>query len=104
MANHRVLLVQLVEFALLEEQYSIKVILLDFPELLFKWRKLIPAVFWDMDRSRVIFGIARPLAFFIPNVFRLEKLKAVLLVTLGILLGLFAILRIGEEERLGIRR
>lgn len=60
--THRILLVQLKELALLEEEHRVVVVLLDLPELVLKRRKLLPRRGRDVQRARVVAGLAGAVA------------------------------------------
>ena len=95
MSDPRILFVQLQEFALLEEQDRVEVVLLDLPELLLERRKLVPRALRDIQRPRVVPRLPRTHAVLVAHVD--EEAKGVLG---GLLLRLLlesALLGCGEE-------
>jgi hypothetical protein len=95
-ADHGVVLVQLVELALLEEENRIVVVLLDLPELRLERRKFLPRRLGDVNGTRVVVGVTGPVALLVLDVDK--EVEALFLGTLLLLVVELLALGGSEEE------
>lgn len=82
MSNQRIVLVQLVEFSLLEEQDCIEVILFDLPKLFFKGREGCPSAFGNHDCPLVVIHMIWSISIFIPNILGFQEIETLLILPL----------------------
>ena len=95
MSDTGVFFVQLQELALLKEENRVEMILLDLPELLLEWGKLLPSLLGDVERARVVSRFPRPDLVLVHNID--EEAKRIFGALLLFLLLLRALLGGGEE-------
>lgn len=79
-----VALIQLVELSFLEEQHSVKVLLLDSPELGFEWRKLFPRFLRYVDRTPVVLGVSLRVTRLVSYVLLEKEIEAFLRLSFGL--------------------
>ena len=53
------------ETDLLKKQYRVEMVLLNFPELPFKWCKRIPSLWRDIDRAVIVIRMTRSIFVFL---------------------------------------
>lgn len=101
-SNRRIVLIQLVKLALLEEQDCIEMILLDLPELLLERGHRLERLFRNVNRPLVVFRVVGAFHERVSDLIRSEEMVSVLSFPFGGFLLELASFGVGQHPAVGV--